>query len=282
MKKPRRIGFIFLRDAGNLADHNGVLHMAAEFHLFQCLTDNFGLLAHDPETGATVAFDAPEAGPIFAALNEKGWLLTDIWITHHHHDHIGAVAALKARFPEAKVVGAKKDAHRLPPLERALVEGDLVSLGRSSARVMEAPGHTLGHIVYYFDDEAVVITGDVLFSLGCGRVMEGDMPMMFDSLMRLSALPGETRIYCGHEYTLANARFATTVDPDNLLLAERQREVEDLRARGAFSLPSTIALERETNPFLRAENPALRQRLGMSEADPVDVFTQLRERKNRF
>jgi hydroxyacylglutathione hydrolase len=256
--------------------------MAAEFELFQCLTDNFGLLAHDPETGATAAFDAPEAGPIFAALDRNGWRLTDIWITHHHHDHIGAVAALKARFPEAKTTGAKKDAHRLPPLDLAVGEGDLVSLGRTSAQVIEAPGHTLGHIVYYFDDEAVVVTGDVLFSLGCGRVMEGDMPMMYDSLMRISALPGETRVFCGHEYTLANARFAATVDPDNVLLAERIKEVADLRAHGAFTLPSTIALERETNPFLRAENPVLRRQLGMSEADPVDVFAELRERKNRF
>jgi hydroxyacylglutathione hydrolase len=147
---------------------------------------------------------------------------------------------------------------------------------------MEAPGHTLGHIVYYFDDEAVVVTGDVLFSLGCGRVMEGDMPMMYDSLMRLSALPGETRVYCGHEYTQANGLFAATVDPGNVLLADRVKEVGELRRRGAFTLPSTIALERETNPFLRTENPALRRRLGMSEADPVDVFAELRERKNRF
>jgi hydroxyacylglutathione hydrolase len=256
--------------------------MAAEFELFQCLSDNFGLLSHDPETGATVAFDAPEAGPIVAALDRNGWRLTDIWITHHHHDHIGAVSALKALFPEAKVTGAKKDAHRLPPLDLAVGEGDLVWLGRSSAQVMEAPGHTLGHIVYYFDDEAVVVTGDVLFSLGCGRVMEGDMPMMYDSLMRLSALPGETRVYCGHEYTQANGLFAATVDPGNVLLADRVKEVGELRRRGAFTLPSTIALERETNPFLRTENPALRRRLGMSEADPVDVFAELRERKNRF
>ncbi len=256
--------------------------MPADFDLFQCLQDNFGLLAHEEDTGATVCFDAPEAGPIFAALDAKGWSLSDIWITHHHPDHIGAVAELKARFPKARVVGAKKDAHRLPPLDLAVVDGDIVRLGRSSARVMEAPGHTLGHIVYYFEQEAAVVVGDVLFSLGCGRVMEGTMPMMYDSLMRLAALPGETQVYCGHEYTLANAKFALSVDGGNALLLERVEEAQRLRAKGAFTLPTTIARELETNPFLRAENPELRQGLGMAQADPVDVFAELRERKNRF
>ncbi len=256
--------------------------MALDFHLFLCLSDNFGLLAHDEATGATACLDAPEAEPILAALEEKGWTLTDIWLTHHHYDHVGAAGDLKARFPGARVVGARKDAARLPPLDLAVGEGDQLRLGESGAVVFETPGHTLGHIAYYFEEDDAVVVGDTLFSLGCGRVMEGTMPMMHETLMRLADLPGETRVFCGHEYTQANARFALTVDPGNPLLVERAREVDALRAEGAFTLPTTIALEVETNPFLRAANPQLQQGLGMELADPVEVFTLLRERKNRF
>ncbi|MCI4678140.1 hydroxyacylglutathione hydrolase [Rhodoblastus acidophilus] len=256
--------------------------MAVEFHEFLCLTDNFGLLAHDQASGATACLDAPEAEPIFAALAEKGWVLTHIWLTHHHDDHIGAVAELKARFPKARVVGARKDAHRLPPLDVAVSEGEFARLGDNAAVVIETPGHTLGHIAYYFEDDDAVVVGDTLFSLGCGRVMEGTMPMMHETLMRLADLPGETQVFCGHEYTEANARFAVTVDPGNALLAERVREVADLRARGAFTLPSTIARECETNPFLRAANPQVQKALGLELADPVEAFTIMRERKNRF
>jgi hydroxyacylglutathione hydrolase len=256
--------------------------MAIEFYQFLCLSDNFGVLAHDDESGATASLDAPEAGPILAALAEKGWTLTDIWLTHHHFDHIGAVAALKERFPQARVVGAAKDAARLPPLDRAVGEGELLRLGRGDARVFETPGHTLGHLAYYFEDDGVVVVGDTLFSLGCGRVMEGTMPMMHETLMRLANLPGETLVYCGHEYTQANARFAATVDPDNPLLAARSSEVDALRAKGAFTLPTSIALECETNPFLRAANPDLQNSLGLELADPVEVFALMRERKNHF
>jgi hydroxyacylglutathione hydrolase len=239
-------------------------------------------LAHDSDSGATVALDAPEAGPILAALGEKGWTLSDIWLTHHHQDHIGAVAELKAHFPNARVVGARKDAHRLPPLDLAVGEGDIVRLGRGDARVFETPGHTLGHLAYYFEADNAVVVGDTLFSLGCGRVMEGTMPMMHETVMRLANLPGETLVYCGHEYTQANARFALTIEPGNPLLVERAGEVDELRAKDAFTLPTSIALELETNPFLRAANPDLQKSLGMELADPVEVFTVLRERKNHF
>jgi hydroxyacylglutathione hydrolase len=256
--------------------------MPIEFHQFQCLSDNFGLLAHDPVSGATASLDAPEAAPILGALKDKGWSLTDIWLTHHHLDHIEATGELKAHFPEARVVGAKKDAPRLPPLDLAVVERDELRLGENYATVFETPGHTLGHMAYYFPDDNTIVVGDTLFSLGCGRVMEGTMPMMHETLMRIANLPGETRIYCGHEYTEANGRFAVTVDPENDMLAERLQEVGELRAKGRFTLPTTIARERETNPFLRAANPQLQKSLGLELADPVDVFTILRERKNRF
>lgn len=256
--------------------------MAVEFHQFLCLSDNFGLLAHDADSGATAALDAPDARPILAALDAKGWTLTDIWLTHHHYDHTEGVAELKARFPHAKIAGARKDAARLPPLDLGVGEGDELRLGHAGAKVFETPGHTLGHLAYYFEDDDALVAGDTLFSLGCGRVMEGTMPMMHETLMRLAGLPGETRVFCGHEYTQANARFARSVDPDNPVLAARAREVDALRLKGAFTLPTTIALELETNPFLRAANPLLQKDLGLELADPVEVFAELRERKNRF
>ncbi len=256
--------------------------MAIEFHQFLCLTDNFGLLAHDPVSGATATLDAPEAGPILAALAARNWTLTDIWLTHHHDDHIQGVRALKQRFPLARVVGAQKDAYRLPPLDLSVVEDDELRLGDSGARILETPGHTLGHMAYYFAEENVAVVGDTLFALGCGRVFEGTMTMMHESLMKLAALPGETQVYCGHEYTQANARFALSVDPQNALLVERAAEIDALRAAGKFTLPTSIAIELETNPFLRAANPQLQAQLGFDHADPVDVFAALRESKNHF
>ena len=256
--------------------------MALEFHEFLCLSDNFGLLVHDSASGATAALDAPEAEPIVAALRDKGWTLTDIWLTHHHHDHIGAVGELKAHFPHARVVGAQKDAHRLPPLDLAVKEADVLRLGDSGALVLETPGHTLGHLAYYFEEDDAVVVGDTLFSLGCGRVMEGTMPMMHETLMRLADLPGETQVYCGHEYTEANARFALTIEPDNAVLKARAAEVAALRAAGKPTLPTTIAAELATNPFLRAEEPTVQAAVGMRGADPAAAFAEIRSRKDRF
>ena len=228
--------------------------MALQVHQFICLSDNFGLIAHDPETGATASIDAPDGEAVLRELDKKGWTLTDILVTHHHPDHTQGIPALKARFPKARIVGAKADEKRIDGLDVKVVEGDEVSIGNAVARVIETPGHTSGHIAYHFGDDDVLFAGDTLFSLGCGRVFEGTMPVMYHSLMKLAALPEETELYCGHEYTLSNARFALTVDPENDLLKARAQKVEELRAAGKYTLPSTIGLELATNPFLRAED----------------------------
>lgn len=255
--------------------------MAAHIHQFSCLSDNFGVLIHDPDSSATAAIDAPEAEPILAALATKGWTLTDILITHHHADHVQGVPALKARFPDARVVGPAAEADKIGGLDLELAEGDGVQVGRLKAKVIATPGHTAGHIVYWFEDEDVLFAGDTLFALGCGRVLETALPIMYDSLMKLTHLPTETRIYCGHEYTLANARFALSVDGGNSVLKERAATIERLRAENRPTLPTTLEIELATNPFLRADEPELKAGLGMADQDPVAVFCELRERKNR-
>ena len=256
--------------------------MAVHIHQFLCLKDNFGVLLHDPATRATATIDAPEAAPILAALAAKGWILTDILITHHHFDHVQGIAGLKVRFPHARVIGPAKEAARISGLEGGVGGGDAVKTGALEAKVIDVPGHTSGHVAYWFADEDIVFTGDTLFAMGCGRGFEEPAVVLYHSLMRLAALPGETKVYCGHEYTLANARFALTVDPDNAILKERAVEVAHQRTAGEFTLPTTIAIELATNPFLRADAPDIQARLGLAGADPAAVFAELRERKNRF
>jgi hydroxyacylglutathione hydrolase len=256
--------------------------MVVHIRQFLCLKDNFGVLVHDPSAGATASIDAPEAEPILSALAANGWGLTDILITHHHLDHVQGIAALKARFPSARVVGPAKEAAKIGALDLKVREADAVMIGTCEATVLEVPGHTSGHVAYWFEEEDIVFAGDTLFAMGCGRGFEEPPVVLYESLMRLAALPGETQVYCGHEYTLTNARFALTVDPANAILNERAAEVSRLREAGQFTLPTTIAIELATNPFLRAENPDIQAALGMSGADPVAVFTELRERKNRF
>lgn len=256
--------------------------MPIEVVQFICLTDNFGLLVHDVGTGATASVDAPDGAAIAAEAERRGWPLTHLLLTHHHADHIQGAEFLAARFPQMKIVGAQKDAHRLPPLDLAVADGDEVAVGASRARVIETPGHTLGHVAYHFADDDAIFVGDTLFSLGCGRVFEGTMEMMRLSLETLANLPRETRIYCGHEYTQANARFALTVDPENPVLRDRAASVAALRAAGKFTLPTTIALENATNPFLRVEDPLVKKAMGMDDANPFAVFAEMRERKNRF
>jgi hydroxyacylglutathione hydrolase len=264
-----------------LAGDNGDQFMAYLVHQFLCLKDNFGLLLHDPATRATAAIDAPDAAPILAALKAKAWDLTDILITHHHADHVQGIPGLKAKFPQARVSGPRKEAEKIGGLDLELGEGEGVKVGSLEAVVIEVPGHTSGHIVYWFERENLLFSGDTLFAMGCGRGFEEPAFVLFDSLMKLARLPGETQIYCGHEYTLANAKFALSVDSGNANLQERAREIAALRAADQFTLPTTLAIELATNPFLRTDAAAIKANLGLASADPSTVFAELRERKNR-
>lgn len=231
------------------------------------LADNYAWLLRETATGATAIVDPAEAAPIEAAIMAAGGRLDLILLTHHHADHVAGTDAIRARFG-CQVVGAVADAHRLPRLDRAVAEGDTVALGNATARVIETPGHTRGHIAYFFAAGAVLCCGDTLFSLGCGRLLEGSAAEMFASLAKLAALPGETLICCGHEYTAANARFARHADPQNAALAARTEAVARLRAAGKPTLPARLADELAENPFLRARD--------------VAAFADLRARKDRF
>ncbi|HTV33890.1 MAG TPA: hydroxyacylglutathione hydrolase [Methylocella sp.] len=256
--------------------------MAAQIHQFLCLTDNFGVLLHDPGSRATASIDAPEAGPILAALAAKNWDLTHVLVTHHHYDHVQGIALLKSRYPQAQIIGPAKEASRIGSLDHTVADGDSVKIGSLEALVIEVPGHTSGHVAYWFAAENLLFSGDTLFAMGCGRGFEEPSGVLYHSLMKLAALPLETQIYCGHEYTLANARFALSVDSENEILKRRAEDVARLREAGLFTLPTTLAVELSTNPFLRAEDEDIKARLGLSGADPATVFAELRERKNRF
>jgi hydroxyacylglutathione hydrolase len=252
--------------------------MAAEIRLFTCFTDNFGALIHDPATKSTASIDAPEAGPILKALEREGWQLTDILITHHHHDHVGGVAALKQKYGCAPHDRSTKIAN----VDLRAGHGDVVKVGGLSARVLETPGHTLDHISYVFDGEKTVFAADTLFSIGCGRVIEGTHPMMWDSLLKLRALPDDFKLYCGHEYTAANVKFALTIEPDNAALKARAEEVARLRAANKATVPTMMGEEKKANVFLRADDPSVAAKLHMKGSNAADVFGELRERKNKF
>ncbi|MEO0666559.1 MAG: hydroxyacylglutathione hydrolase [Pseudomonadota bacterium] len=255
--------------------------MALQIATIPCLQDNYAFLAHDTATGATGLIDAPEAAPIMNFLEETGWILSDVFLTHHHGDHVQGLAEILARFP-ARVTGAAADRHRLPALDMTVQEGDRVEIGAIDGRVIDVSGHTQGHIAFHFPDAKAAFTADSLMALGCGRVFEGTMPQMHESLQKLAALPPDTLIFSGHEYTAANAKFALTIDPENPDLISRVQSVEAATAEGEPTVPSTLAEELATNPFLRADDPAIQAHLGMDGADPVDVFVEIRTRKNNF
>ena len=255
--------------------------MAVELHLFVCLRDNYGVLLHDHASGATAAIDAPDAAPIERALAETGWRLNDILVTHHHGDHTAGIPALKQRYG-CRVVAPAAEVSRIPDVDIPVREGDTVRVGSLAANVLETPGHTNGHIAYWFKSDGLAFVGDTLFSVGCGRVIEGTPEMMWRSLSKLRDLPNETKIYCGHEYTAANVRFALSVDPDNAALRARAEEVSRLSAANEPTIPTTIGQEKAVNPFLRADVPELAARVGMPNAAPAAVFAEIRGRKDRF
>jgi hydroxyacylglutathione hydrolase len=253
----------------------------AEIRLFGCLKDNFGVLVHDPVSGATAAIDAPEAAPIEAALKASGWKLTDILITHHHYDHTDGVRELKERHG-ARVVAPRDEAAKIPAVDATAGDGDTVAVGTLTAQVIGTPGHTLGQINYYFPAAKLLFAGDTLFSIGCGRVIEGTPDMMWQTLLKLRALPNDTALYCGHEYTDANIRFALTIEPDNEALKARAAEVKRQLAAGRPTIPSLLGEEKRANVFLRSDDPAVAAAVGLAGKPAAQVFAEVRKRKNNF
>ena len=250
-------------------------------HAFICRNDNFAVLIHDPETGLTAAIDAPDGAAIAGELDRLGWRLSHLLITHHHEDHIAGVVPLRARFA-CEVWGHAADRHRLPGLDREVQDGEVFGLLNEEVHVIATPGHTSGQIAYYFPGLGAVFAADCLFSLGCGRIFEGTARQMWQALDRLRKLPGNTALYCGHEYTQANARFALSVEPGNQALQKRAREVDALRAKGEFTLPAVMADECAANPFLRPESPEIRAHFGLEHASDAEVFAALRQAKDHF
>jgi hydroxyacylglutathione hydrolase len=245
------------------------------------LSDNYVYLIHEPKAGVTGVVDPAVAAPVVERLKAKSWRLDWILSTHHHADHTGGNLELKAA-TGCRVAGAKADAARIPGIDLKLAEGDRFQLGEAEAEILETPGHTSGHISYWFAGAKALFCADTLFSLGCGRLFEGTPAQMWRSLSKLARLPDDALVYCGHEYTQANARFALTVDPDNPALQARAAEIDRLRAAGRPTVPTTLGAERVANPFLRPHDPAIRKVLGMADASDVEVFAEIRGRKDRF
>ncbi|MFS2155064.1 hydroxyacylglutathione hydrolase [Rhizobium sp. Rhizsp42] len=252
-----------------------------DLDVFLCRTDNFGVLVHDPETGLTASIDAPDAGAVIAAANRRGWTISHIFTTHHHTDHVEGNLALKEKYG-CEIIGPINEAVAIPGLDMTMSDDDTFLFGEHPVRVIETPGHTAGHICYHFTDDKLLFAADTLFALGCGRLFERPPADMWHSLQKLAVLPDETAIYFGHEYTLSNARFALTIDPDNERLKARAAEIEALRAEGRFTIPTTLALEKETNPFLRVGDPAIRRNLLMETKTNEEVFAEIRKRKDNF
>lgn len=253
--------------------------MTVTVEQFMCRTDNFGLLVHEPESGVTAIVDAPEEAPILDAIDSTGWQPSILLVTHHHFDHVEANLALKERYG-LTIYGPAAEADKIPGIDETVSEGSEIALGGETVRVIETPGHTAGHVSYFLPGSKVLFCADTLFALGCGRLFEGKPATMRASLAKLAALPLETTVYCGHEYTLSNARFALTVDPTNSALKERVEKIEALRAENRPTLPTTIGEEMATNPFLRWHDPAIRRNLDMKNASDDDVFAEIRKRKD--
>ena len=266
----------------NQTDTSGVTNIKDWLvHDFICRRDNYCVLLHNPARQVTLAVDAPEAGAILRELEARNWPLTHLLITHHHYDHTDGNLELQEK-TGCEIIGARADAARIAGVNRLVSEGEALVIGGLQIHVLATPGHTTGHVSYHIPALGLAFTGDTLFAMGCGRLFEGDAAMMWASLRKLRGLPPETRFWCGHEYTLNNAEFAAELEPDNPAVLARLEEVRALRRARRFTLPSSLASECATNPFLRADDPALAERLGMAGADPVAVFARIRQLKDRF
>ena len=255
--------------------------MALEIRLVPLLSDNYGYLLHDAQTGDTAIVDPSEAAPVLAVLDAEGWTLSHILNTHHHPDHIGGNAELKAA-TGAVIAAPRADLHRIPNVDVPLGEGDRYTVGGSEARVFAVPGHTSGHIAFWFEADQALFSGDTLFSLGCGRLFEGTPEEMWRSLGKLRALPDATSVYCGHEYTQSNARFALTIEPDNAALQARAAEIAALRAEGKPTIPTNLGVEKATNPFLRADVATVQAALGLTGRPATESFAAIRRGKDNF
>ncbi len=254
--------------------------MSIEIVTVACRSDNYAFLVRAGEVTALV--DAPEAQPILDALESRGWSLDEVWLTHHHTDHVEGLDGLRRAFADITVTGCREDAYRLPALDRAVGDGDSFQFAGHEVRVMDVSGHTIGHLAFHLPDAEAAFTADSLMALGCGRIFEGTPEMMWNSLSRIAALPDDTVIYSGHEYTLNNGRFALTIDPENEALKRRMDEVRKTREAGGFTVPSTLAEEKATNPFLRASLRPVKEAIDMGGADDVAVFSEVRARKDAF
>lgn len=252
-----------------------------DIHQIPVLNDNYVYLARCRATGMTAVVDPAVAAPVLAEAERLGWTITHILNTHHHGDHVGGNREIMAA-TGCTVVGPRADRERIPGISVEVDEGDVYRLGECEAKVFFVPGHTRGHIAYWFGESAALFCGDTLFALGCGRLFEGTPEQMWRSLSKLRGLPPETRVFCAHEYTQSNARFALSVDGNNAALRARAAEIDEIRAAGRPTVPSTLGVEQATNPFLRADEPALADALGLAGRDPVSVFTEVRHRKDVF
>lgn len=255
--------------------------MPLEIVTVPCLSDNYAFLLHAPISGLTALVDAPEAAPIEAELSKRGWALDFILITHHHADHIQAVDALREKFGTT-VIGAEADAHRLPTLDVKVKDGTVFSLASEEVQVIDVSGHTNGHVAFYLPNAKALFSADSLMALGCGRLFEGTAAEMYSSLSKIAALPNDTIVYSGHEYTQANAQFALTVDPNNEDLLARVASINEARSKGEATVPSPLSLELATNPFLRAHTAELQAQVNMAGTDPAAVFAEIRRRKDNY
>jgi hydroxyacylglutathione hydrolase len=249
-----------------------------DVHQFPCREDNYGVLVHDTRTGTTMSIDAPDAPAIADNLKKRGWQLTHILTTHHHADHVEGNLELKDVFG-CRIIGPAAEADRIPGIGRTVTPGEEFELAKRNVRVFACPGHTAGHVAYHFDDDYLLFTGDTLFAMGCGRIFEGTPEEMFNSVNQFRTLNG---VYCGHEYTETNARFAVTIEPGNRALQLRALEVKRLREQGKMTCPTTIGDELKTNPYLRCAEPAIRKTLGLEAATDAEVFAEIRRRKDSF